>query len=82
MIYLYFVLAASFSTYFVKALGACAINSSRANIRPRSYFKGPKDKYNPLSLSFLPSADSKAVCQRLRKHFLTHPPSLPPSRQL
>jgi hypothetical protein len=31
-------------------------------------------------LRFLPSADSKAVCRWLRKHFLTHPPSLPPSR--
>jgi hypothetical protein len=29
--------------------------------------------------SFLPLADSKAVCQRPRKHFLTPPPSLPTS---
>jgi hypothetical protein len=37
-------------------------------------------KYSVLSESensFLPSADSKAVCRGLRKHFLTHPPSPP-----
>jgi hypothetical protein len=30
-------------------------------------------------LSFLPSDDSKAVCRRLRKHFLTPPPPPLPS---
>jgi hypothetical protein len=30
----------------------------------------------PEKAHFLPSADSKAVCRRLRKHFLTPPPDI------
>jgi hypothetical protein len=34
--------------------------------------------------TFLPSADSKAVCRRLRKHFLTPPPppTQPPTKKI
>jgi hypothetical protein len=41
--------------------------------------KEKSDADYAIALFFLPSADSKADCQRLRKHFLTPPPPLPPS---
>jgi hypothetical protein len=47
----------------------------------KTFYGITKNIYDSVPHCFLPSADSKAVCRRLRKPFLTHPP-LPPSRQL